>query len=149
MRIISVKENPEYKEQIIAYLQKSWSEVPPEMYRDCVEHCITSPNPLPQWYALEKDDQLIGCAGLITNDFISRMDLYPWLVALFIDEDHRGNEYAQLLIQKVISDTQKMGFKKLYLKTDHIGLYEKYGWIYIGDGYEPEGTRSRIYEIGV
>ena len=77
------------------------------------------------------------------------MDLYPWLVALFIDEDHRGNEYAQLLIQKVISDTQKMGFKKLYLKTDHIGLYEKYGWIYIGDGYEPEGTRSRIYEIGV
>lgn len=149
MRIISVKENPEYKESIIIYLQKSWTEIPPEVYSNCVEHCITSPSPLPQWYVLEKNNRLIGCAGLVTNDFISRMDLYPWLVALFIDEDFRGYSHAQLLIKKAISDAIKIGFRKLYLTTALVGYYEKYGWKYIGDGYQPCGTKAKIYEISI
>ncbi|NLZ73322.1 MAG: GNAT family N-acetyltransferase [Bacteroidales bacterium] len=147
MQIISVREKPEYKEQIIAYLQKSWPEILPEIYSDGINHSINSPNPLPQWYVLEKENKLIGCAGLITNDFISRMDLYPWLVALFIEEEHRGNAYAQLLIEKVKSDARKAGFKNLYLTTDHIGFYEKQGWRYIGKGYHPWGEQPRIYEI--
>lgn len=147
MRIISVRENPECKDRIIAYLQRSWSAVLPEIYSDCIDYCIDSSKPLPQWYVLEEDNKLIGCAGLITNDFISRMDLYPWLAALYIDEAHRGNSYAQLLIEKAKSDTLKAGFNKLYLSTDHIGYYEKYGWTYIGNGYHPWGDQSRIYEL--
>lgn len=90
MKIISVRENPQYTERIIAYLQQSWSEVSPILYSDCVRHCIGATTPLPQWYALESNNDIVGCAGLITNDFISRMDLYPWLCALFIEESHRG-----------------------------------------------------------
>lgn len=149
MKIISVREQPEYKDQIIAFLQKNWSEVSPEIYSDCITHCIGSPNPLPQWYVLESGGQFIGCAGLITNDFISRMDLYPWLAALFIDEQFRGNSYAQLLIDKVMKDARSAGFSKLYLSTDHIGYYEKYGWLYIGDGFHPWDEQSRIYEFAL
>lgn len=147
MKIISVREHPEYKDRIIVFLQKSWSEVLPEIYRDCIEHSIGSPNPLPQWYVLESEGLFIGCAGLITNDFISRMDLYPWLAAVFVDERFRGNGYAHLLIEKAKEDAKKAGFTKLYLSTDHIGYYEKYGWKYIGNGYYPWEEQSRIYEI--
>ena len=149
MRVISVRENPEYKEQIIAFIQSSWLKVLPEIYSDCIEHCIDSPNPLPQWYVLEKEEEFIGCAGLITNDFISRMDLYPWLAALFIKEEHRGNSYAELLIEKAKFDARKAGFKKLYLSTDHIGYYEKLGFSHIGRGYHPWGEQTRIYEISL
>lgn len=147
MKIISVREQPQYAGQIIAYLQQCWSQVSPIIYSDSVNHCIGAARPLPQWYVLKKDDQLIGCAGLITNDFNSRMDLYPWLCALYIDENHRGNGYGQMLIEKAKEDTRRFGFTNLYLCTDHIGYYEKYGFGYIGDAYHPWDKQSRIYAI--
>lgn len=147
MELISVREQPQYAQQVIEYLQQCWSEVLPILYSDCVNHCINAVNPLPQWYVLRKDDKFIGCAGLITNDFISRMDLYPWFCALFIDENHRGNSYGKILIERAKEDARKFGFANMYLNTDHIGYYEKYGFRYIGDGYHPWNEQSRIYEI--
>ena len=147
MNIISVREHPQYVGRIIAYLQQCWSEVSPIIYDDCISHCIKTTNPLPQWYVLEKEGEFIGCAGLITNDFISRMDLYPWLCALFIDENHRGHNYAQMLIERTKEDARKFGFSNLYLCTNHVGYYEKFSFRYIGDGYHPWEKQSRIYTI--
>lgn len=149
MRVISVRENPTYKEKAIRYLQDSWSEVPPIIYEDCISNSINATQSLPQWYLLEKDGEIIGCAGLITNDFISRMDLYPWLCALFVDEKHRGSNYAKLLIDKAKKDTAEFGFKYLNLSTDLIGYYEKYGFQYIAQGYHPWEEETRIYQIRV
>lgn len=149
MRIISIREQPEYTEKAISYFQQSWPSVWGIIYEDCIRHSIESSNPLLQWYLLLKEDEIIGCAGLITNDFISRMDLYPWLCALFIEKQHRGNNYAELLINKAINDSLKNGFKQLHLCTDHIGYYEKFGFSYIGKGYHPWREESRIYQINL
>ncbi|SHL46379.1 GNAT family N-acetyltransferase [Chryseobacterium polytrichastri] len=147
MKIISVRQNPEYKDIAIQYLQKSWPDIYPKMYEDCITHSIDAEQFLPQWYLLEKDHEIIGCAGLITNDFISRGDLYPWVCAIFIEENHRGNNYMSLLLDKAKQDTKEGGFKYLNLCTDHIGLYEKYGFQYIAQGYHPWEEESRIYQI--
>lgn len=147
MKIISVRENPEYIDTAIEYFQKSWKGVLPIIYKDSITNSINAIKPLPQWYLLEKNDKVIGCAGLITNDFISRMDLYPWVCAIFIDEKYRGNAYGSKLIEKSKTDAKKAGFDKIYLCTDHIGYYEKYGFNYIGQGYHPWDEESRIYEL--
>lgn len=145
MRIISIRENPAYKDMAIEYFSSKWS-VPRVIYEDSITHCIITPSPLPQWYLLMEENEIIGSAGLITNDFISRMDLYPWVCGVFIEEKYRGNAYASLLLEKAKEDSRKSGFKNLYLSTDHIGFYEKYGFHYIGQGYHPWGEESRIYE---
>ena len=147
MNIISVRERPGYKDRAIAYFQRSWKSVWPVIYEDSITHCIDARDALPQWYLLEKNGEIIGCAGLITNDFISRGDLYPWICGIFIEEKHRGNAYGSVLIEKAKSDAKKAGFNYVYLCTSHIGLYEKYGFNYIGQGYHPWGEESRIYEI--
>ncbi|MDF2804704.1 MAG: family acetyltransferase, partial [Anaerocolumna sp.] len=116
---------------------------------DCIANCITTLKPLPQWYLLEDNGVIIGCAGLITNDFISRMDLYPWICALYIEETHRGNSYGSMLLDKAKEDAKHGGFSSIYLCTDHIGYYEKYGFTYIGQGYHPWGESSRVYEANI
>ena len=146
INIVSIRENPEYIDIAIKYFQSKWS-IRPIIYEDSMTHCLQAENPLPQWYLLQKEGEIIGCAGLITNDFISRMDLYPWFCGLFVEEKHRGHSYATLLMEKAKSDALKGGFSHMYLCTDHIGYYEKYGFYYVGQGYHPWEEESRIYAL--
>lgn len=146
MEIISIKKSPEYKKIAIKYFQSKWaSKNSMKVYDDCITNCITTSSPLPQWYLLMNGGEIIGCAGLITNDFISRMDLYPWVCAVCIEEEYRGNAYASFLLEQAKADAKLNGFSNLYLCTDHVGYYEKYGFKYIDTGYHPWGTSSRIY----
>lgn len=147
MKIISVRQNPAYMDAAIRYFQDHWaSEDSAMVYDDCIRHCIGAEAPLPQWYLLYDGERIIGCVGMITNDFISRMDLYPWLCALYIEEDCRGHAYGSLLIEQCKQDAKLAGFSKLYLCTDHVGYYEHYGFTRIGTGYHPWGETSGIFE---
>jgi len=150
MTVINIRENPQYMEQAITYIQSKWgNRRNKKVYEDCITNSIDAKNSLPVWYILLDGDNIIGCAGLITNDFISRMDLWPWLCALYIEKKYRGQGLGNLLLAQAKEDVAKMGFDKLYLCTDHKGYYEKYGFSYIGDGHHPWGESSRIYACQV
>ena len=147
MNVINIRKQPEYAEQAIAYFAKRWGNQ--KIYEDCIVNSLTTKSTLPVWYLLMDGEQIVGGVGLITNDFISRMDLWPWLCALYIEEEYRGQNLAKLLIDELKKDTLELGFQSLYLVTDHVGYYEKFGFEYIADGYNPWGDVLRIYEFKV
>lgn len=148
MKIISVREQPELAESAIAYFQRQWATQETMMvYRDAIIHAIGADNPLPQWYLLMHNQEIVGCAGLITNDFISRGELYPWLCALFIEEQYRGQGRATRLIQHIAAQTRSLGFSQLHLCTDLEGFYEKLHFVFNAVGYHPWGESSRVYTL--
>lgn len=144
--IRSVREQPGVTDAAIAYIQSKWAtEASKAVYEDCIRHCADAQAPLPQWYLLYDGDRTIGCAGLIANDFISRMDLYPWVCSLYVELAYRGHGYGALLLEKALDDARASGFPRLYLCTDHVGYYERYGFEFLGMGHHPWGESSRIY----
>lgn len=150
VELISVRQCPIYGEEAVAYFQSRWGNADSQMvYADCIRNALHTTAPLPQWYLLKDGEQNIGGAGLIPNDFISRMDLWPWLCALYIEPAYRGHAYGKLLVERAKADSRRAGFSAVYLCTDHIGYYERYGFSYIGDGFHPWGECSRIYEAKV
>ena len=146
-KIISVRDCPEKKQLFIDYFIKCWaSEKTKNIYIDCIDHCINTESLLPQWYLLiDKSETIVGGVGLVTNDFISRMDLFPWLCALHVEEQSRNNGYGRLLIKHVCSKAANLGYDNLYLCTDHVGYYEKSGFSKIGVGFHPWGESSSIF----
>ncbi|QKO40452.1 GNAT family N-acetyltransferase [Serratia marcescens] len=150
MDMISVRQAPELAPRAIAYFQRHWATAETlMMYEDAINRSLGATNPLPQWYLLMENDKILGCAGLITNDFISRGELYPWLCALYVEEAQRGRGYGAKLIEHVAAETRRLGFPQLHLCTDLEGYYERSGFVYNGLGYHPWGEASRVYSRGL
>jgi GNAT superfamily N-acetyltransferase len=145
--IINVKDYPGGLEKAVSYIHSKWGK--PEnypFYLDAITHSSESGKPLPRFYLLLKQEEIAGCYALLTNDLISRQDLYPWLGCLFIEKTERGQQLGNLLMQHGIAEAGKLGFATVYLTTDHDGYYEKYGWQRIEDGYDFWGNSTRIYQ---
>ncbi len=144
LRVLSLREHPEELERFVAFFSAHWHAE--AVYRDCLTHCLNSPSPLPQWYLLrDASGATIGGAGLITNDFNARMDLWPWLCALYIEEPHRGNAYGARLLHHLRHEAGRLGFSDLYLVTEHTGYYERYGVKFLGRTADPFGDTPRVY----
>jgi len=145
VRIVGVHEDKSLLDRAIQYFSEKWG-TDRRIYADSISNSFGAYSSLPRWYLMLQEDEIVGCCGLINNDFISRQDLSPWLCALYVEEQHRGRKLGKVLLEHVRREAGNLGFKRIYLSTDHEGYYEQYGWTHIAYGYHPWGEESRIYE---
>jgi len=73
----------------------------------------------------------------------------PWFSSLYIEAAHRGKRLSEMLFKHAKNELAESAYNNLYLTTDHNGLYEKFGWVRIADGYEPSGEITKIYKLAV
>lgn len=148
MKIISIRQSGEYKEIATQYIHSKWGNKDNyQIYEESICGCVNSKESTPYWYLLENDEKIIGCAGLIEQDFISRTDLSPWLCSLFIESEYRGKELGAILIEKVKEAAKNEHFKSVYLCTSLNKYYEKYGFYYFGKGFYDNGEQAKIYKF--
>jgi GNAT superfamily N-acetyltransferase len=143
--IINIREHPEWLERGVDYFSSRWN-IDRQLYHESISDSIETGKPLPRWYLMLEESEIIGSFGLIENDFMVRTDLFPWLCALYVEPAKRGRQLGGKLLMHSRSEAAKLGFAKLYLNTDHINYYEKYDWRYIGDFAHQSGDDARVYE---
>jgi N-acetylglutamate synthase-like GNAT family acetyltransferase len=142
--ILRMHDHPGGLDEAIAYYHSKWGrENNYTFFEDAIRNSYYQD--LPQFFVLLKDNDIVGCCGLIINDFISRHDLYPWLCGVFIEESERNQGLGGKILAFAEQEAKRVGYKAVYLSTDHTSYYERYGWEYIGDGYQPDGDVARIY----
>ncbi len=147
--IVNIKDYKGGIEEGAKYIHSKWGNKKNYLfYLDSILHSSNKTTGLPRFYLMFKKNEIIGCYALITNDFISRSDLMPWLACLFIEGLERGKRLSQNIFDHAKLEASKCGFDRLYLTTFHDNLYDNLGWERLEDGYEwDEGKVSKIYSM--
>lgn len=147
MKIVSLQGNPSLCEEIKQYCAEQWSKIS-EVFSKTADESVSA-EALPQtWVMLggEKEDTVLGFYQFTENDHLTRFsDRSPFLASLFIDKTIRGGEWGELLISHAKYEAARLGYEKLYLSTDHIGYYEKYGFREIGLDIDVWGRPTKVY----
>ena len=143
---ITLRERPELKDDAAQWFHQKWG-VPVDAYLACMDAYLANKTEY-GWYLCLNGGNIVGGMGVIENDFHDRKDLTPNVCAVYTEKDYRCQGIAGHLLGLVVEDMRSKGISPLYLVTDHIGFYERYGWEFLcmvqGDG-EPEMTRMYIH----
>ena len=144
-QMIRLCDEPERLKESAQWFHEKWN-IPLEAYKESMQECISKEYLIPQWYLAIEQEEIIGGMGVIENDFHNRKDLSPNVCAVYVKPDRRGKGIAGDLLTFVCEDMHERGIDVLYLITDHIGFYERYGWTFHcmvqGDG---ELDLTRMY----
>ena len=98
------------------------------------------------WYLCLEGGRIVGGLGVIENDFHDRKDLAPNVCAVYTEPECRGRGVARALLDRVVGDMKAKGVSPLYLVTDHVGFYERFGWEFCCMAHEAEtGKETRVY----
>ena len=143
---LTLRERPEILDPAAAWFHEKWG-VPKEAYLACMTAYLNRETEY-GWYLCLDGEKIVGGLGVIENDFHDRKDLKPNVCAVYTEEAYRGRGVAGRLLNLAVEDMKTKGISPLYLVTDHIGFYERYGWEFLcmaqGDG-EEEMTRVYIH----
>ena len=141
---VALRDRPALLERAATWFHGKWG-VPREAYLERMAACLSGETPY-DWYLCLRGDEIVGGLGVIENDFHDRKDLAPNICAVYTEADCRGRGIAGRLLDLAVEDLRAKGISPVYLLTNHVGFYEKYGWEYLctarGDG---EDGLSRIY----
>ena len=143
---VTLREKPSLKDKAAQWFHNKWG-VPKDAYLECMENYLKKETEY-GWYLCLDNEKIVGGVGVIKNDFHDRKDLSPNICALYVEKEYRNKSIAGNLLNMAVNDLKSKDITPVYLVTDHIGFYEKYGWQFLcmvkTDG---EQYVSRMYII--
>lgn len=138
MEIYNLKDKQNYIKEVAILTQREWGQkcLSDEEFQLKVEKKINKirdnfDNPKYCKLILLDDEILVGFISIFPTDGDERLDLSPWYATMLVKEEFRGKGYSRLLNSAILQEAKKRGFSKLYLKTDLVNYYEKFGAHYL------------------
>ena len=141
-KYIDLKNYPNLLAEAASWFSSCWG-IPKEAYLECMQDYLNDVTNY-GWYLCLDDNKIIGGLGVIKNDFHNRVDLYPNICAVYVNEKYRNNGIAGKLLNLAVEEMKKKGVSPIYLVTDHVGFYERYGFEFYTFVKQEDGE-SRLY----
>lgn len=94
---------------------------------------------------LTEGENLISFCTLAPLDDIQPTDLTPWIGFVYTFPAFRGQGYAEKLMRHAEELAKADGAASVHVSTNHVGLYERYGYTFFGMMKDVSGEDSRVY----
>lgn len=94
---------------------------------------------------LTEGENLISFCTYAEKDDIQPTELTPWIGFVYTFPEYRGHRYAGKLFSEIEEIAKAENVQTIYVSTDHIGLYEKYGFVFYQTMNDMHGELSRVY----
>jgi GNAT superfamily N-acetyltransferase len=153
MKVKHLAEHPDVIPTLAAWVYDQWghwmsSDTTPEtLCREFERRMVQGQ--IPETFVAVEDDVPVGTASLVAHDLAERMDLSPWLAAVYVVPDSRNRGIGSALVRAVMDEALALGVEELYLFTpDKMSFYSRLGWEVL-EHREHRGTdvRVMVYEF--
>ena len=95
-------------------------------------------------FLLMDGGNLVSFATLTGQDAIRDESMTPWIGFVFTSPEFRGHRYAGQVLAHGEKTAAGLGYRRVYLETDHVGLYEKYGYTFLENRVDCWGEDARV-----
>ena len=115
-------------------------------------HCLLKENKLQELVGkgarvllLTNGDELVSFCTLAEIDDVQPTVLTPWIGWIYTFPEHRGHRHCGELLAHAELLAKNEGAEYTHISTNHVGLYEKYGYKFFADMKDIEGESTRVY----
>lgn len=89
------------------------------------------------------NDKLIGFISLFKYDRDEMKNLTPWYATMYVKKEYRNKGYSKILNDAILNEAKKKGYNRIYLKSNLVNYYEKFGAKYI----KTLSNKEKLYYI--
>ncbi len=138
MKIVYLKDYPEFRETVATWFMQEWGSRYPERTLDIWEDTQTYLGkeglPLTLVAIDEKTNTLVGTVCLRADGMTTHPDWKGWLSYLLVPPEYRGKGIAKALLKTAESVAFKLNIEILHLFTrlENPSLYVDIGWEIVG-----------------
>ena len=135
LKVVSIKNNKEALKEYFSLCSKEWGNSYlkdnfSKLVNDRVQKVLNGKNDnIILVLGLFDEENFIGFISLFKSDGVSGYT--PWYATMYVKEEYRGNGYSKILNDALLEECKKLGYEKIYLKSELINYYEKFGAKYI------------------
>ena len=97
-------------------------------------------------FAAFEGGEPVGFCTLTEKDELDPKYPYSPLIGfIFVDEAYRGRRLSEKMIRKIFGYLRIIGSSKVYIMSGEKGLYEKYGFVRMGEYDTIYGGREQLF----
>ena len=143
MKICSIREVPEYIPAILEDMSENWWECL-TWTRGDIEKSLKA-STIPNTFVAFENGEYIGMYTLLVKNLLFSEETGLWIGTLYITPKARDKHLSPILLEHAERMGGALGYDLIYLASDHVNYYEKFGFKESGPDLCIWGEPTKMY----